>query len=151
MEEQGYLNRERRASRGLKLTDRAIALLKKAGVSLQEEVSRVVSIPLHGDIVAGQPLQFDYHLEAEKEMIYVDTSLLSRNPAGLVALRVRGDSMIDAGVSDNDVVILEPIEATSEARNGQMVAAWLEEENEITLKYFSSQSGRRQGRVEAGQ
>ena len=97
--------------------------------------------PFDAAVAAGQPLQFDYHPEAEKELIYVDSSLLSRNPAGLVALRVRGESMIDAGVSENDVVILEPMEATSEARNGQMVAAWLEDENETTLKYFHHKAG----------
>jgi repressor LexA len=50
----------------------------------------------------------------------------------LFALEVQGDSMIDAMVYDGDIVILKP---TKEARNGEMVAVRVED-NEYTLKYF---------------
>ena len=49
------------------------------------------------------------------------------------ALRVKGDSMIDALVNDGDIVLLQ---SASSARNGEMVAAWLKSEQEATLKKF---------------
>ena len=49
------------------------------------------------------------------------------------ALRVKGESMIDALVADGDLVLLEP---TNEVNNGDMVAAWLNAEQETTLKRF---------------
>src|SRR3989304_494229 len=51
----------------------------------------------------------------------------------LFALEVQGDSMIDAMINDGDIVILRP---TQEARNGDMVAIWLSDKNETTLKYY---------------
>jgi repressor LexA len=48
-------------------------------------------------------------------------------------LHVQGDSMIDAMINDGDIVILKPAQ---EARNGEMVAVWLSDKNETTLKYF---------------
>jgi repressor LexA len=53
------------------------------------------------------------------------------NRENIYALRVKGTSMIDALVNDGDVVILE---ATSAAKDGEMVAAWLKREQEATLK-----------------
>ena len=49
------------------------------------------------------------------------------------ALTVRGDSMIDSMIQDGDIVILRQ---QNTAENGEMVAAWLNEENETTLKHF---------------
>ena len=51
----------------------------------------------------------------------------------LFALKVQGESMIDAMVNDGDIVILKP---TQDARNGDMVAVWLSDRNETTLKFF---------------
>jgi repressor LexA len=51
----------------------------------------------------------------------------------LFALRVRGNSMIDAMVNDNDIVIMQQAQ---QADNGDMVAVWLPLESEMTLKYF---------------
>ncbi len=51
----------------------------------------------------------------------------------LFALEVQGDSMIDAMINDGDIVILKPAQ---DARNGDMVAIWLSDKNETTLKYF---------------
>lgn len=47
--------------------------------------------------------------------------------------------MIDAMVNDGDIVIMKP---AREARNGEMVAIWLRERNETTLKYFYLENGR---------
>ncbi len=55
------------------------------------------------------------------------------------ALRVKGNSMIDALVNDGDIVIMEPAPA---ARNGDLVAAWLKREQEATLKRLYREGAR---------
>ena len=49
------------------------------------------------------------------------------------ALRVSGNSMIDALIADGDIVLMEPVKSVE---NGDMVAAWLKKEEEVTLKRF---------------
>jgi repressor LexA len=51
----------------------------------------------------------------------------------LFALKVKGDSMIDAMVNDGDIVIMKSVQ---QANNGDMVAVWLPARDETTLKYF---------------
>ncbi len=90
-------------------------------------------IPVLGFIAAGQPIQVETtdHFSAD-EWLELNESLF-RNPAELYALRVQGDSMIDASVLDGDIVILRHQER---AENGEMVAAWIDNQNETTLKHF---------------
>jgi repressor LexA len=57
----------------------------------------------------------------------------------LFALEVDGDSMIDAMVNDGDVIIMKP---TREARNGEMVAVRIKDQNETTLKHFYKEGNR---------
>jgi repressor LexA len=65
----------------------------------------------------------------------VARSLLPKNEKGtqLFALKVEGNSMIDAMINDGDIVILK---STADAKNGDMVAIWLPNRDETTLKYF---------------
>ena len=67
----------------------------------------------------------------------VETIELTEEQTGgrsnVFALRVEGDSMIDALINDGDIVILEP---TRSCHDGEMVAVWLKDENETTLKKF---------------
>ena len=58
---------------------------------------------------------------------------LKKRHGTLYALSVKGTSMIDALIDDGDVVVIKP---TNTARNGEMVVAWLKEEEEATLKKF---------------
>jgi repressor LexA len=57
----------------------------------------------------------------------------------LFALEVQGDSMIDAMVNDGDIVIMRSI---NQAENGEMVAVWLTDRDETTLKYFFNENGK---------
>ncbi len=57
----------------------------------------------------------------------------------LFALEVDGDSMIDAMVNDGDLIIMKP---TREAKNGEMVAVRLKDQNETTLKHFYHEGNR---------
>ncbi len=90
-------------------------------------------VPILGYIAAGEPIQVETadHFTADEWLGLNET--LYRNPDQLYALRVQGDSMIDASVLDGDIVILRHQER---AENGEMVAAWIDTQNETTLKHF---------------
>lgn len=91
-------------------------------------------IPLYGTIPAGLPVDA---VQTPDEMITVDPAALGLPPrAPIFALRVRGDSMIDAHIVDGDTVFLTP----GEPRPGQIVAALID--GESTLKTFLRQRGR---------
>ncbi len=105
---------------------------------LQQKVqSALTRIPLVGVIQAGAPIPIpgsDFAIFLPDEDIEVGGMLPeSTLRKDLFALRVQGDSMIDSNIQDHDTVIMETV---SEARNGDMVAAWLMEEEETTLKHF---------------
>lgn len=129
LEREGFIRRERRASRGLQLTAKALALL---GLDEPQEAAPVLRVPIVGYIVAGEPVTAYPTYDED-----VDTLELTRDiipeAQNVFALRVRGDSMVDASVHDGDIVILRQQE---DANNGDMVAVWLEDDEETTLKYF---------------
>lgn len=127
LKEQGLLEREKEVARGLRLTERAQAMYQKVVQAVD-----TVNVPLMGYIVAGEPVESFANYDTDDNVV-VSASMLPRRSEQLFALRVRGNSMIDAMVADDDIVILEPAQ---EARDGEMVAAWLPERQEQTLKYF---------------
>ncbi|MEA3340760.1 MAG: transcriptional repressor LexA, partial [Chloroflexota bacterium] len=113
LQERGYISREREVSRGLKLTSMAQAAIPGA----------VVQVPLLGRIVAGAPIPVpasDFPLMGD-ETIELTRDILG-DPAGLYALEVEGNSMIDALVHDGDVVIMRH---QQRVENGEMAAVWL--------------------------
>jgi repressor LexA len=69
------------------------------------------------------------------DAVDVARTLLPQSEKGVepYALRVQGDSMIDAMINDGDIVIMKP---AVKANNGDMVAIWLPARDETTLKYF---------------
>ena len=84
------------------------------------------SVPLYGTIPAGLPVDSP---EAAGETIRIDPAAFGlRTAKGLLALRVRGDSMTGASIADGDVALLRP----AEARPGNIVAALID--GETTLK-----------------
>ena len=99
------------ASRGLRLRE-------QPGVPLQG------TLPLVGRVAAGQPILAAEHVEARYR---VDPSLFA--PRADYLLRVRGASMRDAGIVDGDLIA---VHRTSEARNGQIVVARLNDD--VTVK-----------------
>ena len=123
LEEKGYLTREKQVSRGLRLSHQAPDLVPAGGL---------VRIPLAGPIVAGEPVEIGERVFDEEDAIELPRDMLLQHDK-LYALEVRGDSMIDAMVKDGDFVI---VRHQQEARDGDMVAAWLTDRDETTLKYF---------------
>jgi repressor LexA len=129
LEEQGYLSREKDVSRGLRLAADAPNLIPPL---------RLLRIPLAGPIAAGEPISIGEGVFDEEDAIELTRDLLPQHD-NLYALQVRGDSMIDAMVNDGDIVI---VRHQQEALNGDMVAAWLTDRDETTLKYFYMEADR---------
>ena len=138
--EAGYIKRSGKVSRGLRI------IADIPGVSSARRVLGAIGqhqVALVGRIAAGEPISLPedigHHIE-EDDYITVPPRLLKGYDASeAFALTVRGDSMIDAMIKDGDIVILR---RQTTAENGEMVAAWLPEENETTLKRFFMEAGR---------
>jgi len=132
LEQARWIERDPRSSRGIRLTAAGAR-----GLGLGE----IVSVPLLGDIAAGEPIPVpssDFSLLGVEETIELTRSIVG-DPQDLYALRVRGNSMIDAMVHDGDIVIMRPAE---EVANGEMAAVWLRDREEATLKRVYWEGGR---------
>lgn len=146
LEEMGYIERDRRISRGVRLLksfDEATQTFTQPFKDVVQAVSELLQIPVLGRIAAGELMPVpssDFAYYDSESKIEIPQSQLPGREKGddLFALEVQGDSMIDAMVNDGDIVIMKP---TQEARNGEMVAIWLRDENETTLKYFFRENG----------
>lgn len=132
----GYLKRDTRVSRGLRLTTKVNEVIQM--------VTETLRVPILGPIAAG-PLMLvpepgiDYMNDKEYNAVEIARSLLPNKEKGndLYALEVKGDSMIDAMINDGDIVVMKPAQ---EARNGEMVAVRVNDE--YTLKYFYKEKDR---------
>lgn len=128
LEKRNLIRREPHSSRSITLVGRTMA---KAGPR---------TVPLLGTIAAGGPIPvLDETSARAADRLELPPSMWPEASDDLYALRVRGDSMIDAFIADGDVVILRRRET---ARNGDMVAVWLRDRQEVTLKRFF-QEGRK--------
>jgi repressor LexA len=128
LEHEGFLERGAAQSRALRLTPTA-ALRLGLAAELVPQASAADSrvLPVIGEIAAGGPIEA--YQDASETMVVPD--MLA--PGGdAYVLKVRGDSMIDAHITDGDFVLIRP-QAT--ARNGDIVVAQVEE-NAVTLKRF---------------
>lgn len=112
LERKGYISRRREGARGIALTH--------AGAT-------PVSVPLVGTVRAGQP---ETAVEEVQGYVSVDPAWLKGE--GNFLLRVKGDSMIEAGIFDGDLALIAP---QPTAENGQIVVALID--GEATLKRFS--------------
>jgi repressor LexA len=96
---------------------------------------RITDIPIYGQIPAGMATMTEENAEGHLSLDAGSVNA-SRN-AQIFALRVRGDSMIDAHILDGDLVILED---RKDAHNGDIVAALID--GETTLKRYVVERGR---------
>ena len=133
LEKKGLIERDRKISRGVRLS----------GLNSSSDTLR---IPVLGPIAAGLPLpeldpDVSYMTDSEANAVDIARSLLPAKEKGdnLFALEVKGNSMIDAMINDGDIVVMRP---ATDARNGEMVAVWLPRDNEATLKYFFKEKDR---------
>ena len=147
LEEMGYIERSENISRSLNIkgaaqekVDQVLGNVKK----VVEDISHSLTIPIVGRIVASEPIPIpdsDFSLFDAESNIDIPESLIPFNvqKENLFALEVDGDSMIDAMVNDGDVIIMKPVK---EAKNGEMVAVRLIDQNETTLKHFYHEGDR---------
>jgi repressor LexA len=150
LESMGHIDRSGHVSRGIRmlkpLDENGQPATQRMGKTVQgvvEKVQDMLRVPVVGRIVASAPVpvpssDFSY-MDAENALDIARSMLPSKEKGeNLYALEVQGDSMIDAMVNDGDYVIMRP---TQTARNGEMVAVWLNND-ETTLKYFYLENGR---------
>ncbi len=148
LEEWGVIERDGGISRGIRLlvnpAELGIGLANAARQKAQSLAEELFQIPILGRIQAGEPLPLpgsDFARFDPDHAVAVASSLFSKRDQvnDLFALEVRGDSMIDAMINDGDIVIMRPVK---EVHNGEMVAVWLKDVEETTLKYFYRENGR---------
>ena len=90
-------------------------------------------IPLVGRIAAGSPILAEENIE---DTITIDRNLV-RNPDNVFALKVQGESMVNAGINDGDIILTRQ---QPTAENGEMVAVMID--NEATVKRFYLEKGK---------
>ncbi len=118
LERLGYIRRDREVSRAIEIVGRA----------------RMRTVPVLGQIAAGQPIPVpsaDTWAQQDFEEEIEVTDQMTRGKENVFALRVKGTSMIDALVNDGDLVLMEQ---TASWDDGDMVAVWLKDRQETTLK-----------------
>jgi repressor LexA len=119
LEEKGYIKRDR-------VKNRTIELLVPNEYEVKND--SIVSLPLLGKVTAGNPIE-----AIERPDEYFDVPAFMINPKKeTFSLNVSGDSMINIGIHDNDIVL---VERTPVAHNGEVVVA-MNDENEVTVKTF---------------
>ncbi|MCG8927938.1 transcriptional repressor LexA [Lentzea sp. CC55] len=128
LEDKGFLKRGRSVTRPMDVR----VFLSGAPVVPGRGAGDSISVPVVGDIAAGAPISAVEHVD---EVLHLPRGLVGRG-SNVFALRVRGDSMIDAAICDGDTVV---VRQTHEAYNGQIVAAMIEEE--ATVKVYQRRGG----------
>lgn len=135
----GYIDRTGKKSRGLRLVAPVPGVVNLRQVK-ESRISK--QVPLMGQIAAGIPIEIPGDMSHVDEDDYLDVTpmmLGGADPEQTFALKVEGDSMIDAMINDGDIVIFR---SQQTANNGDMVAVWLPADSETTLKYFYKEGDR---------
>ncbi|WP_371402217.1 transcriptional repressor LexA [Kribbella sp. NBC_00662] len=125
LEEKGFLRRSPSVSRPIDVR----MFLQES--STQTTSDDNVPVPVVGDIAAGTPISAIEHVD---DVMQLPRGLTGRGT--VFGLRVRGESMIDAAICDGDIVV---VRQQSEAHNGQIVAAMIDEE--ATVKVYRRRNG----------
>lgn len=127
LEKQGYILRDPEIFRSIQLVERK-----------QEVIS---SVPLLGTIAAGKPIPVpspDSWTTVPEQVLHL-TREVTQGKKDIYALKVKGNSMIDAFVDDGDTVLIQP---TTKVEDSEMAAVWLKREQEVTLKKVYHETGR---------
>lgn len=147
LENEALIARDRDVSRGLSVNwDRLMKLgltdelqlplpagMAETSANSVNGLAEQLRVPILGNIAAGEPIQVEAIDPTFAEDFVELTNGILNDQERLFALRVKGDSMIDASVLDGDIVILRHQET---AEDGDMIAAWITGDEETTLKYL---------------
>lgn len=124
LEEKGYIKKDDNKNRTIEIL---------VPNEYLEKSSTVVDVPLLGKVTAGTPIEA---IETPDEYFSLPTNLItSKNE--VFTLKVSGESMINVGIYDGDILI---VERRSTAKNGETVVA-MNSDNEATVKTFYKENG----------
>jgi repressor LexA len=123
LEKIGLLRRDPSKPRAIELFDRAVG----TAVDSVRNIVRPESLPLLGSVAAGQPILAEENVEE-----YVPVPTLAGGSSGDYLLRIRGESMKDAGIVEDDLVVVHQQDT---AQQGDIVVALLGEEATVK-RYF---------------
>ena len=121
LEKNGYIRRDPTKPRAIEILDDTFNLLRR----------EVTNVPIIGRVAAGEPILAEQNIE---NYFPVPMEMLPNNQTFL--LKVHGESMINAGILDGDMILVEERQAASD---GDMVVALVE--NEATVKTFYKEDG----------
>lgn len=124
LESKGYIKKQNSKNRALELL---------VDNEYEPKNELIVEVPLLGKITAGSPIEA---IENPNEFFSLPSYLIPKNKE-VFTLNVSGCSMINAGILDGDVVI---VEKRNTARNGEIVVA-MTDDNEVTLKTYYKEDG----------
>ena len=123
LEAKGYIRRDLTKSRSIEIIDDDFSLTKR----------ELVNIPIVGTVSCGQPIIAEQNIE---DYFPVPPEYIHNTNNQTFMLRVKGDSMINVGIYEKDLVI---VEQCSSARNGEIVVALIEDS--ATVKTFYKENG----------
>ncbi len=121
LEKNGYIRRDPTKPRAIEIIDDCFNLTRR----------EVVNVPLIGTVAAGQPILAEENIE---NYFPIPTELLPNQQTFM--LRVKGESMINAGIFDGDQILVKQQDS---ARNGEIVVAMVEDS--ATVKRFYKEKG----------
>lgn len=121
LERNGYIRRDPTKPRAMEILDDTFGLTRR----------EMVQVPVIGTVAAGQPILAEENIE---DYFPVPANMLPNSQTFM--LRVKGESMINAGILEGDQII---VEQTSDARNGDIVVALIEDS--ATVKRFYKEEG----------
>ena len=121
LEEKGYIRKTDRKSRSLRVSEPT------------SPSSDTAHVPLVGTVAAGMPILATQNIER-----YIDIPMFARSlrDKDLFALRVKGESMIEAGILPGDIIV---VNRDAEVKNGEIVVALIDDE--ATVKTFYQENG----------
>jgi len=120
LEKLGLIRRDPTKPRALELLDRATENVK--------DFVRPMGLPLLGSVAAGTPILAEENVEE-----YIDVPAEAGGSTGEFLLKVRGDSMIDAGILDGDIVVVKKQDT---ARDGEIIVARVGDDEATVKRYF---------------
>ncbi|HWI22350.1 MAG TPA: transcriptional repressor LexA [Baekduia sp.] len=120
LEKLGLIRRDPTKPRALELLDRAVESVK--------EMVRPLGLPLVGSVAAGAPILAEENVEE-----YIEVPPEAGGDRGEFLLKVRGESMIDAGILDGDIVVVKKQDT---ARDGEIIVARVGDDEATVKRYF---------------
>lgn len=123
LEAKGYIRRDLTKSRSIEIIDDDFSLTKR----------ELVNVPIVGTVSCGQPILAEQNIE---DYFPVPPEYIHNTNNQTFMLRIKGDSMINVGIYEKDLVI---VEQCSSARNGEIVVALIEDS--ATVKTFYKENG----------